>query len=173
MNNNGHMPWHHLLGDAFALPFRDETFDVVIAEPPYEGKNRGKHGVHIKQVGYLPFSGRSWWAEAWRVLKPSGHLYIVCSQKELPRWLETCGDPIDIICWYQSNSPSLSAYWRRGTGGRAPSWRPILHYHKHPPKLLQWPDGFVDAGAVGSSRSAADLWFVRRPAEVGPSSPPP
>ena len=64
------------LGDAFNLPFKDGVFDVVIADPPYEGKARGKMGVNPRKVGYIPFKSRHWFSEATRVLKPSGHLYL-------------------------------------------------------------------------------------------------
>lgn len=127
--------------DAFSLPFLDDSFDVIIADPPYAGKNRGKKGVGYKAAGYIPYRGREWWAEAWRVLKSSGHLYVFSAVRELPEWLTGARAPVvDIIAWVAPNNPSLSAYWRRGIGGRAPAWRPIIHWQKDPKQLIRWPD---------------------------------
>ena len=137
-----------LLGDAFALPLQDECIDVVVADPPYEGKARGKRGIHVRDVGYVTFSGRGWWHEAWRVLKPSGHFYVFAAIKELKAWFDFPEKPVDIIAWHQPNSPSLSASWRRGVGSRAPAWRPILHWQKPPLQAIPWPDGFVQANHI-------------------------
>ncbi len=46
--------------DAFGLPFPDTLFDVIGADPPYRGRNRGKKGIHYKAVGYEPYRGREW-----------------------------------------------------------------------------------------------------------------
>ena len=50
--------------DAFHLPFPDATFDIVVADPPFDiGKNkagRGKRGVSVRP--YIGFRGRQWWS---------------------------------------------------------------------------------------------------------------
>ena len=126
-------------GDAFQLPFCGESFTVVVCDPPYDGRNRGKKGVGYKQAGYVPFAGRSWWYEAWRVLKPSGHLYVFAAIREQRAWHREIEEPaVDTIAWFAPNSPSVSAFWRRGIGGRAPAWRPILHWQKPPPVPIPW-----------------------------------
>ena len=131
--------------DAFRLPFRDASFSVVVADPPYEGKVRGKKGIGYRPSGYRPFAGRTWWHEAWRVLRPSGHLYVVSPIKELRFWLNDFEPEgvVDILSWVSPNSPALSAFWRRGVGGRSPSWRPIVHWQPAPRFLINWtiPDG--------------------------------
>jgi DNA modification methylase len=148
--------WTRLRGDAFSLPLRDASVDVVVADPPYEGTkknkaNRGKRGVHAAKVGYVLFLGRAWVHEALRVLKPSGHLYLVVPVRELAAWLEDFGQPEDILSWFAPNAPSMSAFWRRGIGGRAPSWRPILHYQKPPREAIRWPGGFVQPNVITAS----------------------
>lgn len=126
--------------DAFALPFLDESFDVVVADPPYAGKNRGKRRVKWSAVGYVPYAGDGWWDDAWRVLRPSGHLYVVCAIRELRRWLGARAPENDIIAWFAPNNPSLMAYWRRGIGGRSSAWRPIIHWQKEPRVPISWDE---------------------------------
>jgi site-specific DNA-methyltransferase (adenine-specific) len=125
--------------DAFALPFADATFDVIVADPPYAGRNRGKKGMRAADSGYVPFRSYGWYEEAWRVLRPSGVLYVVCAVRELGDWLVGRPRPNDIVVWVSPNSPSLAAYWRRGIGGRASGWRPILMWQKEPVVSLKWP----------------------------------
>lgn len=141
--------------DARSLPFADETFDVIVADPPYEGKNRGKRRVRAHDVGYVPFSGRKWWDEAWRVLNPSGHLYVFAAIRELPAWLVGARAPTDIIAWFAPNNPSLMAYWRRGIGGRAPAWRPVIHWQKDPRKLIKWDE---INGPLADKRRGTGRW---------------
>lgn len=135
-----------LLADAYNLPFLDDVFEVVFADPPYEGKARGKKHHTPKATGYVTYDkkrGRTWSEEAWRVLRPGGHLYLVTIIKEMWLWYDVLGQPADVLSWHARNSPSLSAYWRRGIGGRALAWRPILHYQKPPVSPIKWPDGYV------------------------------
>jgi len=130
-----------LQADAFALPFKSESFDVIVADPPYSGKNRGKKGLGYRQLGYVPFQGRAWWREAWRTLAPSGHLYIFCAIRELAAWFaEVDGEVIfrDVVAWIAPNNPAIMAFWQRGVGSRAPAWRPILHWQKQPGERLDW-----------------------------------
>lgn len=145
--------------DAFNLPFRDESFATVVADPPYAGKNRGKKGVDYRAAGYVPYAGREWRSEAWRVLRPSGHLYVFCAVRELWDWFKYCTDGalvphklVDILCWCAPNNPSLSAYWRRGIGGRVPTWRPILHWQKEPQEPIRWPAGGETTYVFGGKR---------------------
>lgn len=131
-----------LRADAGHLPLRDACIDVIVADPPYAGRNRGKRGISPTKVGYIPFSGRDWFHDAMRVLKPSGHLYLFSAIRELPAWL-SIAIPVDI------------AYWRRTIGGRiawyapnmpslmTPAWRPIIHYQKEPLLAIEWPGAFV------------------------------
>lgn len=127
--------------DATALPFPDETFGVIIADPPYIGRARGKRNMRARDVGYIVYKNDDWWGEAWRVLKPSGSLYVFCAVRELGRWLGQPAPFHDVICWYAPNAASVAAYWRRGIVGRAPAWRPIIHWVKPPGKLEAWQWG--------------------------------
>ena len=149
--------WQLVLGDAFHLPLRDATVDVVVADPPYEGTARGKRRVPARKVGYIPYSGRGWFPEAWRVLKPGGHLYLVCSIKESREWHLRPQQLVDVICWRAPNAASLAAHWRRGIGGRAPVWQPILHYQKPPRSPIVWPDGFVRENYIEASRIQSNM----------------
>jgi DNA modification methylase len=149
--------WQLIRGDAFHLPLREGVVDVIIADPPYEGTARGKRRVPARKVGYIPFSGRGWFPEAWRVLKPGGHLYLVCSIKESQKWRVRPGQLVDTICWMAPNAASLSAHWRRGIGGRSPVWQPILHYQKPPRKPIVWPDGYVFPNYIEASRVQSNM----------------
>lgn len=173
---------HLAQGDAFRLPLRDEVVDICVADPPYEmvvsasgkkpgRKPRGKRNVSTK--GYVEFKGREWFWEAMRVLKPGGHLYIVASIRELPKWLAFVGDtvPDDIIAWHTTNAASLAAHWRRGIGGRAPVWRPILHFQKEPKGPIPWPDGYVhpnwiESAGIQSNMKEALPWTNQLPNAV-------
>lgn len=146
------MTWDLALGSAFQLPLRDECIDVVVADPPYEGRARGKRRISLPGSGYVGFVSREWFSEAMRVLRPSGHLYVVCSKQELLPWLKVAGEPTDIISWFTPNSSAVAAYWRRSMGGRAPVWRPILHYQKPPKKHIEWPGGFVPGNHIEASQ---------------------
>lgn len=59
-----------VLGDAEALPFAAETFDLYISDPPYSKDDSAKYGTP-------PFRGKVAMAEAWRVLKPGGHYCLL------------------------------------------------------------------------------------------------
>ena len=144
-----------LQADAFALPFKDGTFDVVVADPPYEVSNpqskrlirptskQGRSGrKRLAEVGYIEFVGRTWWREAWRALSPDGHLYVFAVIKELPAWFRAVDLPqFDVIAWVQPNARGVQSMIRRVIGGRTLAWRPILHWRKG--RLLSWkrPDG--------------------------------
>lgn len=150
-----------LLGDAFNLPLADESVDVCIADPPYAGTWKGKRGVSVKDSGYVQYAGREWYHEAMRVLKPGGHLYIVCTDKEMLAWLRYAGEPANMIYWHAPNSGSLAMIWQRPQGGRAKTVRPILDYQKppivavprHPNSQLQ--SNFVEAASIMSSMKEA------------------
>lgn len=161
--------------DAFRLPFRDESFDVVVADPPYEVSNPHlKHLIPrtprempdgrklLREVGYIEFRGREWWQEAWRVLSADGHLYVFVAIKELRAWY---GDgraaPHDIISWVQPNARGIQARIRRVIGGRTVAWRPILHWRRG--RMLSWalPDrtgtGYVEPNYFIESQVQANM----------------
>lgn len=56
-----------IVADAGALPFRDESFDLVLSDPPYSPADSAKYGCP-------PWPQRKAMAEAWRVLRPGGYL---------------------------------------------------------------------------------------------------
>ncbi len=65
-------------GDAICeMPqLKPETFDLIIADPPYNlGKNYGNNHDIKGFNEYVSFS-RKWLHEAYRLLKPSGTLYV-------------------------------------------------------------------------------------------------
>ena len=76
-----------LVGDNMEMPFRNETFDVVVYDPPHvpnQGKDRQKDfnkrfGLGIKssvENGYnFSHLYNGFAKEAWRVLKPEGILF--------------------------------------------------------------------------------------------------
>lgn len=55
----------------------DASFDLIIADPPYNlGKDYGNHSDKQQFEVYLQFT-REWTAEATRLLKDSGTLYVL------------------------------------------------------------------------------------------------
>jgi DNA modification methylase len=159
-------PWIRTLASADALPFADGVFDVVMADPPYEARSgrrpRGKKRVSPARVGYVEFTGRDWITEAWRVLRPSGCLYVVAAINEIGPWYDAFRkrlgqEPDDMIAWHAPNAASLAAYWRRGLGGRAPTWRPVLMAQKPPKKGFVWPDGFVQPNHISVSMVVGNM----------------
>ncbi len=142
-----------LRADAFHLPFLDETFDLVVADPPYDiGKNkagRGKRGVSVRP--YVGFRGREWITEALRVLKPTGRLYVFCAVSELAAWFSVPGPvppPSTVLSWHAPNAFSISHKFKKaGNDGRMHTWRPVIEWKR--------PDAFplqrVDGLSVGSS----------------------
>lgn len=67
-----------ILGDALSelLNLQSETFDLIIADPPYNlGKNYGNNNDTKGLRDYLEFS-ENWLKEAHRLLKPQGTIYV-------------------------------------------------------------------------------------------------
>lgn len=68
--------------DTRALPFRDETFDLIAYDPPHYMDDSGmSHLSGIIQTKYGSLCAETWqrdlsrsFSELWRVLKPSGTL---------------------------------------------------------------------------------------------------
>jgi ubiquinone/menaquinone biosynthesis C-methylase UbiE len=56
-----------IVADANALPLRDESFDLVLSDPPYSREDSTKYGCP-------PWPQKKALAEAWRVLRPGGYL---------------------------------------------------------------------------------------------------
>jgi DNA modification methylase len=104
---------------------------------------RGKRlgGKSLAEVGYISFRSRAWWREAWRVLRPDGHLYVFALIKELPAWYAYAARrrrrPTDIIAWIQPNANGFQGTIRRKIGGRCLAWRPILHWAEG--EKIPWP----------------------------------
>lgn len=160
------MTWTRIVGDANALPLPDQCIDVVIADPPYEGKARrkprGKKGLTFAATGYIEFSDRRWLLEAFRVLKPTGHLYVVITIRELVHYLSIRPDVVDIISWTAPNTASMAAMWRRGTAGRAPVWRPILHYQGSEAVPLRWQQGYVSGNSIETAMVLSNMHEAMR-----------
>jgi DNA modification methylase len=163
-----------LAGDAFVLPFRDGIFDVVIADPPYElpGRGRagrGKNGVSTRP--YVPFRGREWWEEAWRVLSEQGRLYVFCAVTELPSWLAPCQGrprPTDVLAWHAPNAAAIAGKYRKSIKKRAYTWRPIVEWSK--PGTL--PIKKVDGRSSGNSLAHSLVTYPMREALPWPNQIP-
>lgn len=76
-----------IVGDFTALPFEDNSFAVVIFDPPHLIRN-GRSGWLAKKYGKL---GTNWredisagFAECFRVLRPCGCLVFKWNEREIP-----------------------------------------------------------------------------------------
>lgn len=73
--------------DFRALPYRDESFALVIFDPPHLIRN-GRSGWMAKKYGKLEVDWegdlRQGFAECFRVLKPDGTLILKWSEHEIP-----------------------------------------------------------------------------------------
>lgn len=58
-----------VIADCGSLPFPDQTFDLVLSDPPYSKADSVKYGC-------APFPMRKFMAESHRVLKPGGALGV-------------------------------------------------------------------------------------------------
>lgn len=76
-----------VVGDFTALPFRDESFFLVVFDPPHLVKN-GKTGWLAKKYGKLEGDWREdlrkGFAECFRVLKPNGTLVFKWNEQDVP-----------------------------------------------------------------------------------------
>lgn len=76
-----------VLADFTALPFADESFSLVVFDPPHFERNGAKSWVGLK---YGTLSGdwrtviRKGFAECFRVLKPEGTLVFKWNEAEIP-----------------------------------------------------------------------------------------
>lgn len=76
-----------IVADFTALPFRDNSFAVVIFDPPHFARN-GRKGWMAKKYGTLEGDWRAelrkGFAECFRVLKPEGTLIFKWNEDEVP-----------------------------------------------------------------------------------------
>ena len=91
-----------IYGDAAHLPFREATFDLVIANPPYVAGPHEMMGEDWKaeppEALFSPGNGVAatldWWTSAWRVLVPGGWVLMESSRNRkasLDRWFQERG----------------------------------------------------------------------------------
>ena len=123
---NAHQHGEIWLGDAIAwlrtLP--SESVDLVFADPPYS-INKAEWDTFESQQAYVNWS-LEWIAQAARVLKPNGTLYVcgfseILADLRLPasRFFRGCR----WIVWHYKNKANLGNDWGR-------SHESILHFRK-------------------------------------------
>lgn len=138
-------------GDALAwLPTLDAaSVDLVFADPPYN-LGREQWDDLGSTHAYLEWSGR-WTAEAARILRPSGSLYI-CGFSELLADVKAVAAPRFDGCrwlvWYYRNKANLGRDWGR-------SHESILH--------LRRPDFVLDVDAARVPYNAHTLRYPAHP----------
>lgn len=59
-----------IVADAGKIPLPDETFDLVLSDPPYSKEDSAKYGMPT-------FPMKKFMAEAHRLLRPGGHLAVL------------------------------------------------------------------------------------------------
>lgn len=114
------------LGDSLAwLSAQEaESVDLVFADPPYNIK-KAEWDVWESAADYLEWS-KEWVAEAARILRPTGSLYI-CGFSEILAEIKAAVAPMFAGCrwlvWHYKNKANLSNDWGR-------SHESILHFRK-------------------------------------------
>jgi len=132
--------------DAFHLPFGDQTFDIIVADPPYDlpHSKTGRTKAGVSTRSYIGFKGREWFWEAWRVLKDTGRLYVFAATRELRAWLNG-GFPEeeDILAWPAPNVVSINARYGKAHRMRVRAWRPIIEWRKPDAPSLELVNGLA------------------------------
>lgn len=100
------MPWLERL--------ESDSVDLVFADPPYNA-GRERWDSFVSDEAYLEWS-RRWIAQAARILKPTGSLYI-CGFSEVLADLKVLARPLFARCrwlvWYYRNKANLGRDWGR------------------------------------------------------------
>lgn len=88
----------HILDCSNKLPFKDESYDYVIADPPYDWSVHKNTTASFKPYSFIP--------EAIRVLKPGGYLVVLhfLNYKTYPEMKKTHLVGVDI-------GPNFGARW--------------------------------------------------------------
>ena len=101
------------------------TIDVVIADPPYNiGKDFGNNKDNLSLHNYIAWS-KSWLSECFRVLKPTGTIYIY-GFSEILAHIST---EIDInkqrwlICHYTNKNVPGFSFWQRSHEAIIVCWK--------------------------------------------------
>lgn len=111
---------------------KDNTVDIIIADPPYNiGKNFGNNTDNMSLNDYI-FWSKQWITEAFRVLKPTGTMYIYGFSEILShisinininkqRWL----------IWHYTNKnvPSLN-FWQHSHEAIIACWKDIPLFNR-------------------------------------------
>jgi len=102
----------------------DESVDLIFADPPYNIK-KAEWDTFESQERYVEWSMR-WIKEAYRILKPTGTLYI-CGFSEILADLKWAAGPLFAGCkwlvWYYRNKANMGNDWGR-------SHESLLHFRK-------------------------------------------
>lgn len=117
-----------IAGDAVAEMARLKTgsVDLVVADPPYNlGKDFGNGSDARDWSAYADFT-RAWAAEAVRVLKPSGSLYVFMGVRFIARLYAILEDELGLacngwICWHYTQGMGR-------TRGFSPRHEDILYF---------------------------------------------
>lgn len=88
--------------DVLHLPFKDNTFNHVIFDPPHL-VNVGANSWLAQKYGFLPLLWEPWltqaFSECFRVLKPGGMLLFKWSDEDVPHnQALTCALPYEPLC---------------------------------------------------------------------------
>ena len=106
-----------VIGDAWLPPFRSQSFDVVVLDPPYFHLNAGTKTALFRAAGYIAretvvwFS--TWWASGTGGLKPE------------KAWLVRVGDQCQIRClqyFHVTERPGPVPHFKRGPAMRYNRW---------------------------------------------------
>lgn len=127
----------HVRGDAWLLPFRRDSFDVVILDPPYTGINQQMKQSLLRGAAFVAREHVIWFHTQW--IAPD------CGMRRERSWLVRVGDSCACRCLI---------VWRV-TAGEKPV--PTLNFTRGPAlKYRRWLNGNVglpfDAGAVKPAR---------------------
>lgn len=140
-------------GDALAIPLRDESVDLIVTSPPYFGQRSYRDGGehYDGQIGSEPtpqvFLEALWavTAECWRVLKPSGSMFVNLGDK---RVADNRGSGADAKRGAAKYAPRGPLGFTRGFGRQKSK---MLLPHRY---AIGCEDGLADPEGIG--------WIVRQ-----------
>lgn len=142
-----------LLGDVLELIkyISDDSVDVVIADPPYNiGKDFGNNFDSLEIESYVSWC-KLWIDECFRVLKPTGTMYIYGFSEILAHISTNISYDKRWLIWHYTNKNVASLnFWQRSHEAIICTWKGKPKFNRDEVRE-PYTEGFLN-GAVGKKR---------------------